>query len=41
MATTLKQRQVINSTALTARATVLIDLDNGDVNVSGDSGVVG
>ena len=32
MATTLKQRQVTNSTAQTARATVLIDLGNGDVN---------
>lgn len=32
MATLLKQRQVTNSTAQTARATVLIDLGNGDVN---------
>ena len=32
MATLLKQKQVINSTAQTARATVLIDLGNGDVN---------
>jgi len=32
MATILKQRQVTNSTAQTAKATVLIDLGNGDVN---------
>lgn len=32
MATILKQKQVINSTVQTARATVLIDLGNGDVN---------
>ena len=32
MATLLKQRQVTNSTAPTAKATVLIDLGNGDVN---------
>ncbi len=32
MATILKQPQVTNATAQTARATVLIDLGNGDVN---------
>lgn len=32
MATILKQRQVTNSTAQTAKAIVLIDLGNGDVN---------
>jgi hypothetical protein len=32
MATLLKQKQVLNSTVQTARATVLIDLGNGEVN---------